>query len=60
MSKTRMRGAVPLAIFLAFVAGVAIDGWLRTYGPPRPAIGGQISIFAPRRRRPPARAKIEI
>jgi murein DD-endopeptidase MepM/ murein hydrolase activator NlpD len=40
MSKTRMRGAVPLAIFLAFIAGVAIDGWLRTYGPPRPAIGG--------------------
>ena len=34
-----MRGAVPLAIFLAFVAGVAVDGWLRTYGPPKPAIG---------------------
>jgi murein DD-endopeptidase MepM/ murein hydrolase activator NlpD len=36
MSKTRMRGAVPLAIFLAFVAGVAVDSWLRTYGPPKP------------------------
>jgi murein DD-endopeptidase MepM/ murein hydrolase activator NlpD len=40
MSKTRMRGAVPLAIFLAFVAGVAVDSWLRTYGPPKPATAG--------------------
>jgi hypothetical protein len=30
MSKTRLRGAVPLAIFVAFVAGVAVDSWLRT------------------------------
>ena len=37
MSTARMRGAVPLAIFLAFVAGVAVDSWLRTYGPPKPA-----------------------
>jgi murein DD-endopeptidase MepM/ murein hydrolase activator NlpD len=34
-----MRGTVPLAVVAAFVAGVAIDGWLRTYGPPKPAIG---------------------
>jgi murein DD-endopeptidase MepM/ murein hydrolase activator NlpD len=40
MSKTRMRGAVPLAIFLAFVGGVAVDSWLRTYGPPKPATAG--------------------
>jgi peptidoglycan LD-endopeptidase LytH len=31
-----MRGTVPLAVIAAFVAGVAIDGWLRTYGPPKP------------------------
>ena len=37
MSKTRMQRAVPLAIFAAFVAGVAVDSWLRTYGPPKPA-----------------------
>ena len=36
MSKTRMRGAVPLALLVAFGAGIAIDGWLRTYGPPKP------------------------
>jgi murein DD-endopeptidase MepM/ murein hydrolase activator NlpD len=35
-----MRGAVPLAIFLAFVAGVAVDSWLRTHGPPKPATAG--------------------
>ena len=37
MSKTRLRGAVPLAIFVAFIAGIAVDSWLRTYGPPKPA-----------------------
>jgi murein DD-endopeptidase MepM/ murein hydrolase activator NlpD len=36
MSKGRFRGAIPLAIVAAFVAGAAIDGWLRTYGPPKP------------------------
>jgi murein DD-endopeptidase MepM/ murein hydrolase activator NlpD len=36
MSKSRFRGAVPLALFAAFVAGVAVDGWFRTYGPPKP------------------------
>ena len=37
MSGTRRRGAVPLAIFVAFIAGIAVDSWLRTYGPPKPA-----------------------
>jgi murein DD-endopeptidase MepM/ murein hydrolase activator NlpD len=37
MSKARLRGAVPLAIFVAFIAGIAVDSWLRTYGPPKPA-----------------------
>src|SRR4029079_12446828 len=27
----------PLAIFAAFIAGALVDGWLRTYGPPKPA-----------------------
>ena len=36
MSKARFRGAIPLAILAAFVAGAAIDAWLRTYGPPKP------------------------
>ena len=40
MSKTSLRGAVPLAIFVAFVAGIAVDSWLRTYGPPKPAASG--------------------
>jgi murein DD-endopeptidase MepM/ murein hydrolase activator NlpD len=36
MSKRRFRGAVPLALFAAFISGVVVDGWLRTHGPPRP------------------------
>jgi murein DD-endopeptidase MepM/ murein hydrolase activator NlpD len=40
MSNTRLRGAVPLAIFVAFIAGIAVDSWLRTYGPPKPATAG--------------------
>ena len=36
MSKERVRGSIPLAILAAFIAGAAIDGWLRTYGPPKP------------------------
>jgi murein DD-endopeptidase MepM/ murein hydrolase activator NlpD len=36
MSKNRFRGAVPLGLFAAFVAGMILDGWLRTYGPPKP------------------------
>jgi murein DD-endopeptidase MepM/ murein hydrolase activator NlpD len=37
---TRVHGrrALPLlALFAAFCAGVLVDGWLRTYGPPKPA-----------------------
>ena len=37
-ARTRRARMWPLtAIVLAFVAGVAVDGWLRTYGPPLPA-----------------------
>jgi murein DD-endopeptidase MepM/ murein hydrolase activator NlpD len=37
MKKPRFRGAIPLAMVASFAAGAAIDGWLRTYGPPQPA-----------------------
>jgi murein DD-endopeptidase MepM/ murein hydrolase activator NlpD len=37
MSKSAFRGALPLALLAAFAAGAALDGWLRTYGPPKPA-----------------------
>ena len=40
MSTARFRGAIPLALLAAFVGGVAIDGWLRTYGPPKPVKPG--------------------
>jgi murein DD-endopeptidase MepM/ murein hydrolase activator NlpD len=46
MSKSRLRAAFPLALMAAFVAGVLIDGWLRTYGPPKPAIAGSDSRAA--------------
>ena len=41
MSKARFRGWVPVALLAAFAAGAAIDGWLRTYGPPKPARGSE-------------------
>ena len=37
MSKRRFHGATPLALLGAFAAGAALDGWLRTHGPPAPA-----------------------
>jgi peptidoglycan LD-endopeptidase LytH len=37
-ARTRRARIWPLtAIVLAFFAGIAVDGWLRTYGPPLPA-----------------------
>ena len=37
MSHTRIRGVVPLALLASFGAGALVDGWFRTYGPPKPA-----------------------
>jgi murein DD-endopeptidase MepM/ murein hydrolase activator NlpD len=37
MSRKRFRGAVPLALLASFAAGVLVDGWFRTHGPPKPA-----------------------
>ena len=37
MSRTRFRGAIPVALLASFAAGALIDGWLRTHGPPKPA-----------------------
>ena len=38
MTRVRGRRALTLlALFASFCAGVFIDGWLRTYGPPQPA-----------------------
>ena len=36
MSRKRFRGAIPLALLASFAAGVLVDGWLRTHGPPKP------------------------
>jgi murein DD-endopeptidase MepM/ murein hydrolase activator NlpD len=45
MKKGRFRGAIPLAMLASFVAGAAIDGWLRTYGPPAPAQPAAADVF---------------
>jgi murein DD-endopeptidase MepM/ murein hydrolase activator NlpD len=42
MSRSRLRGAIPLALLGAFAAGAVIDGWLRTNGPPKPATAGPV------------------
>jgi peptidoglycan LD-endopeptidase LytH len=44
MTRTRSRGTLPLAVIAAFVAGIAVDGWLRTYGPPKPALGSDLDF----------------
>jgi murein DD-endopeptidase MepM/ murein hydrolase activator NlpD len=39
MTRSRVRAAMPIALVASFVAGALVDGWLRTYGPPRPVQG---------------------
>jgi len=36
MTRRRFRGGVPVALLASFAAGALIDGWFRTYGPPKP------------------------
>jgi murein DD-endopeptidase MepM/ murein hydrolase activator NlpD len=38
VSRKKLRGVIPVALLAAFVAGVLVDGWFRTYGPPKPAM----------------------
>jgi murein DD-endopeptidase MepM/ murein hydrolase activator NlpD len=59
MSKGRFRGAVPIGLLAAFVAGAVIDGWLRTNGPPKPAQMPETDTFlaAPSSARPAPRAE---
>jgi len=58
MSRKRFRGAVPLALLASFAAGVLVDGWLRTHGPPKPAQppAGDAFIAAPPSVKAPAKA----
>ncbi len=39
MSKPSFRRSLPLIVLASFAAGVLVDGWLRTKGPPKPAPG---------------------
>ena len=56
MSKTRFRGAIPIALLAAFAAGALVDGWLRTNGPPKPVKteAGDTFIAAPSTAKAPA------
>jgi murein DD-endopeptidase MepM/ murein hydrolase activator NlpD len=38
---------MPIALVASFVAGALVDGWLRTYGPPRPVQTEQSRAAAP-------------
>jgi murein DD-endopeptidase MepM/ murein hydrolase activator NlpD len=44
MSKRRFSGLLPLALIAAFVAGAVVDGWLRTYGPPKPSTRSDLEL----------------
>ncbi len=45
-----MRPLTLLALFASFVAGVLVDGWLRTYGPPQPVLAAAQTTTRPARR----------
>jgi murein DD-endopeptidase MepM/ murein hydrolase activator NlpD len=45
VSRKQFNGAIPLALLASFAAGVAVDGWLRTHGPPAPANPGSDLAF---------------
>ena len=48
MTRARTRHTVPiLALLVAFGAGVFVDGWLRTYGPPKPVPDAAKPVEAP-------------
>jgi murein DD-endopeptidase MepM/ murein hydrolase activator NlpD len=48
VSRARKRHALPLlALLVAFGAGVFVDGWLRTYGPPKPVQASAKPFDAP-------------
>jgi len=58
MSKPKYRGSLPLIVLASFAAGVLVDGWLRTNGPPKPAPGlvsDPVMAAAPRSSRPAAK-----
>ena len=58
MSKPKYRGSLPLIVLASFAAGVLVDGWLRTNGPPKPAPGlvsDPVMAAAPRSSKPAAK-----
>jgi murein DD-endopeptidase MepM/ murein hydrolase activator NlpD len=56
VKQSGFRGAVPLALLASFAAGVLVDGWFRTNGPPKPALSETSDTFlaAPSRSSVPA------
>jgi peptidoglycan LD-endopeptidase LytH len=59
MSKPKFRPSLPLIVLASFAAGVLVDGWLRTNGPPKPAPGlmaDPVMSAAPRSSKPAAMA----
>jgi len=59
MSKPKVRRSLPLIVLASFAAGVLVDGWLRTNGPPKPAPGlvaEPVMGAAPRSSKPAATA----
>ena len=47
MTRKRYRGVIPIALLAAFAAGVLVDGWFRTYGPPKPAAATDLPLAIP-------------
>jgi peptidoglycan LD-endopeptidase LytH len=45
VTKKKRRGIIPLALLASFAAGALVDGWFRTYGPPKP-VGSDFDVLA--------------
>jgi murein DD-endopeptidase MepM/ murein hydrolase activator NlpD len=44
VSRKKLRGVIPVALLAAFAGGVLVDGWFRTYGPPKP-VGSDLDFL---------------
>jgi len=44
VTRKKLRGVIPIALLASFAAGMLVDGWFRTYGPPKP-VGSDLDFL---------------